>query len=51
MIYNAAEKLGVNTDGKTSEEIFHEIMMNHGEKVRELNLFPFQKDNIIFFKR
>jgi cell division protein FtsL len=46
-IYQAAEKVGVDTKGKTTHDIFKEIMLKHGDKVKELNLFP--KDNMKFY--
>lgn len=50
-IFQAAEKLGIETKNKSANELFKEIMTNHADKVKELNLFPHKQDKLFFFDR
>ncbi|MCM2532422.1 hypothetical protein NDK43_08495 [Neobacillus pocheonensis] len=48
-ILQAAQKLGIETKNKSTQEIFNEIITNHADKVKELNLFPAERGNWHFF--
>lgn len=50
-ILQAAEKLGIETKNKSSDELFKEIMTNHADKAKELNLFPHKGGKIHFFDK
>jgi hypothetical protein len=50
-IFQAAEKLGIETKNKSSDELFKEIMTNHADKAKELNLFPHKGGKMHFFDK
>ncbi|MGF6949277.1 cell division protein FtsL [Neobacillus sp. B4I6] len=50
-IFQAAKKLGIETKNKSANEVFKEIITNHADKVKELNLFPTKEGKIFFFDR
>ncbi|WP_144548308.1 hypothetical protein [Bacillus sp. X1(2014)] len=50
-IFQAAEKLGIESKNKSANELFKEIMTNHADKVKELNLFPHREGKLFFFDR
>jgi hypothetical protein len=46
-IFLAAKKLGIETKNKSANELFKEIMTNHADKAKELNLFPNKEGRIL----
>ncbi|MFJ5762474.1 hypothetical protein ACIQAA_25765 [Neobacillus sp. NPDC093182] len=50
-IFQAAEKLGIETKNKSADELFKEIITNHADKAKELNLFPRKGGKLHFFDK
>jgi hypothetical protein len=50
-IFQAAEKLGIETKNKSADELFKEIITNHADKAKELNLFPYKGGKLYFFDK
>jgi hydroxylamine reductase (hybrid-cluster protein) len=49
-ILKAAKELGIDTDGKTIKELMEEIMTDHADEAKELDVFPFKKEEGFFFR-
>jgi hypothetical protein len=49
-ILKAAKELGIDTEGKTTKELMEEIMTDHVGEAKELDIFPFNKEEGFFFR-
>jgi hypothetical protein len=49
-ILKAAKEMGIDTDGKTTKELMEEIMTDHADEAKELDVFPFKKEEGFFFR-
>ena len=50
-VFNAAEKLGIDTANKSARELMDEIRTNYADKAEELDLFPAKGEKEFFFDK
>ena len=50
LIQRSAEKLNIDYTNKTSHQVLAEIITNHRQQAKEMNLFPFNEEQRHLFK-